>query len=101
MKFKFLVSCLLLLAAYVGAADKWGAFSDPFPIRDAAPFGEFGVILATDGGIRYRTPLEEAIFHSENGLETSRFNAVVTTEQGTYAISEFGLVAKFQLNDQP
>lgn len=101
MKFKFLVFCLLLLAVCAGATDKWGAFSDPFPIRDAAPFGEYGVILATDGGIRYRTPIEEAIFHSENGLETSRFNAVVTTELGTYAISEYGLIAQFQQGVKP
>ena len=101
MKFKFLVLYLLLLAAYVSATDKWGALSDPFPIRDAAPMGEEGVILATDGGIRYRVPDGEIVFHSDHGLETSRFNGVVSTAFGTFAVSEYGLVAFFQDGPKP
>ena len=86
---------MLLLTVFVGATDQWGAFSDPFPIRDAAPWGDNGIVLATDGGIRYRSPTEDNVFHSEHGLETSRFFAVVSSDAGLYAISEYGLIVSF------
>lgn len=94
MKFKSLVFCLLLWAAYVGAYDKWGAFSDPFPIHDVTPFAN-GVLLATDGGLRFRSIYENVVYHSEHGLETSRFYSVVSSNNAVYAVSEYGLVAVF------
>jgi len=94
VKFKSLVFCLLLWSAYVGAYDKWGAFSDPFPIHDVTPFAN-GVLLATDGGLRFRSIYENVVYHSEHGLETSRFYSVVTWNNAVYAVSEYGLVAVF------
>ena len=92
---------MLLLAVCVGATDKWGAYSDPFPIHDVILLGEDAVLLATDGGVRYRTPTDEYVYHSEHGLETSRFYSVVSSEMGIYAISEYGLVASFGGSDKP
>ena len=83
---------MLLLAVYVGAADKWGAYSDPFPIRDVVPYGEDGVLLATDGGVRYRLPEGDWVYHSEHGLETSRIYSIVKTSLGYFAISEYGMI---------
>ena len=101
MKFKSFVLCLLLLAVFVGATDQWGAFSDPFPIYDAAPWGDNGIVLATDGGIRYRTLTEDNILHSEHGLETSKFHSVVSSDVGLYAVSEYGLIASFVGGQKP
>ena len=78
----------------MGAYDKWGAFSDPFPIHDVTSFAN-GVLLATDGGLRFRSINESVIYHSEHGLETSRFHSVVSTEHAVYAVSEFGMIALF------
>lgn len=74
------------------SASDWRSYSSPFPIRSAIPFGD-GVLLATDGGIRFRTLDGDFVFHSENGLETSAFYAVVNSPLGVFAVSEFGLVA--------
>jgi len=101
VKFKSFVLCLLLLAVFVGATDQWGAFSDPFPIYDAAPWGDNGIVLATDGGIRYRTLTEDNILHSEHGLETSKFHSVVSSDVGLYAVSEYGLIASFVGGQKP
>lgn len=95
MKFFTVPLFLLLLTVQLLAADRWGVFSDPFPIRDAISWGENGVMLATEGGIRYRTPDLDVAFHSESGLETSSFYALVSSEVGVIAVSEFGLIAKF------
>ena len=92
---------MLLLAVFVGATDQWGAFSDPFPIYDAAPWGDNGIVLATEGGIRYRTLTEDNILHSEHGLETSKFHSVVSSDVGLYAVSEYGLIASFVGGQKP
>ena len=76
----------------MGAYDKWGAFSDPFPIHDVTPFAN-GVLLATDGGLRFRSIYENVVYHSEHGLETSRFYSVVSSNNAVYAVSEYGLIA--------
>ena len=78
----------------MGAYDKWGAFSDPFPIHDVTPFAN-GVLLATDGGLRFRSIYENVVYHSEHGLETSRFYSVVSSNNAVYAVSEYGLIAVF------
>ena len=101
MKFKSLFLCLLLLTAYVGAYDKWGAFSDPFPIRDATSFGR-GLLVASDGGLRYRSVYDNVVYHSEHGLETSKFYSVVSSsEYGAFAVSEYGLVVAFTGDNPP
>lgn len=82
----------LVLAVSSFAVDSWRNFSIPYPIHDATPFGS-GILLATDGGIRYRTPDGDYVFHSEHGLETSAFYLVTNSHLGTFAVSEYGLIA--------
>lgn len=50
--------------------------------------------MATDGGMRFRTPDMDVVYTAANGLETSNFSAVVVTENGgVYAVSQYGLIA--------
>ena len=95
MKF-FLIAITFLLSVQAFAVDRWGAFSDPFPINDAVAYGDDGVMLATGGGIRYRTRVGDVVYHSEHGLETSNFYSVVASEQGLFAVSEYGMIANLQ-----
>ena len=90
------------MAVCASATEKWGAFSDPFPIRDVAIFGDDAIVLATDGGVRYRSLTDDYVYHSEEGLETSRFYAVASSpDQGIFAISEYGLVASLGGTNKP
>lgn len=92
MKFyALLILCFLLSCPAIAAGD-WRTFSHPFPIRGAVAHGD-GVLLATDGGIRYRTMDGDFVFHSEDGLETSSFYAVAKSSLGVFAVSEYGLIA--------
>ena len=76
------------------AEDGWNAYSDPYPVHDVIAYGDDGIMLATDGGIRFRTHKGDFVFHSEHGLETSTFYSIVSSKElGTFAVSEFGLVA--------
>ena len=77
------------------AMDEWQAFAEPFPIRDVVPLGEF-LMFATDGGMRYKGPDVDVLFTSEKGLETSAFYAVTEASGSLYAVSKFGLVARFE-----
>ena len=81
MKF-FLIAITFLLSVQAFAVDRWGAFSDPFPINDAVAYGDDGVMLATGGGIRYRTRVGDVVYHSEHGLETSNFYSKVEIRRG-------------------
>ena len=95
MKFFYVSIFVLLFAVNLFAVDKWGAFSDPFPIRDAIPLGENGVLLATEGGIRFRALDVDNVFHSEHGLETSSYYALASSDYGVFAVSEFGMIAQY------
>lgn len=76
------------------AAEGWWSFSNPVPIRDGIAFGD-GVMLATGGGVRYRSLDADEVYHSEDGLETSNIYAIVSGGAGVFAISEFGRIAFF------
>ena len=76
------------------AYDEWQGFAEPFPIRDAV-IVDGALMLATDGGMRYKGPQGDVLFTSEKGLETSVFYGVEKVAGGVYAISEYGLVARF------
>jgi len=91
---------VLFLITQVMAADIWQSTSNPFPIYDGVPFGD-GVMLATAGGIRYRTLNADQVFHSEDGLETSKILSIVSTKGGIISISEFGQIAVFEGGSQP
>lgn len=97
MKIYSLVFILLLnVATAFAGLEEWLVYSSPFPVHDAIPHWG-GALLATSGGIRYRTIDGDYVFHSENGLETSDYRAVVKSPLGIFAVSEFGVVA--QMND--
>jgi len=74
------------------SADECQSFSNPFPVRSVIAYDN-GILLATDGGIRYRTIDGDFIHHSENGLETSSYYALAASKVGTFAASEYGLIA--------
>lgn len=83
---------ILLFTVNSFAVDRWGAFSDPFPIYDVIPYGENGIMLATEGGIRFRTLEGDFVFLSQDGLETSSFYSIVSSPLGVFAVSEYGVV---------
>lgn len=95
---KFLCNMILLLATFAGAVvlDDWKNFSDPFPIRSATAYGD-AVLMATDGGIRIRSKHHNHVWSSTDGLETAAFYWVYASKEAVLAISEYGLVAA--LND--
>lgn len=86
-----LVGCLFP----VFANEEWQGFAEPFPIWDVQPLGEF-LMMATEGGMRYKGPDVDALFTSEKGLETSSFYAVTEARGSLYAVSKYGLVARFE-----
>ncbi|MCQ2091071.1 MAG: gliding motility-associated C-terminal domain-containing protein [Fibrobacter sp.] len=86
---------VLFFVSQVMSAEVWQSTSNPFPIYDGVPYGE-GVMLATGGGVRYRALNADEMFHSEDGLETSKIFSIVTTKSGILAISEYGQVAVFE-----
>lgn len=92
MKLYSVFFVFFLLATSAFSAGDWRSYSYPFPIRSSITYGS-GVLLATDGGIRYRTLENDHVFHSENGLETSSFFALANSALGAVAVSEYGLVA--------
>ena len=94
MRFFVLLSLLLGMVSPALAYDEWQGFAEPFPIRDAVLM-DGALMLATDGGMRYKGPQGDILFTSEKGLETSVFYGVTRAEGGLYAISEYGLVARF------
>ena len=53
-------------------------------------------MLATEGGVRFRSLDADLVFHSEHGLETSSFYALAMSDYGVFAVSEYGIVAQFE-----
>ena len=86
------ILALILLVSSAYARDVWNSYSHPFPIRDAVALND-ALIIATDGGIRLRSSNLDYVYHSEDGLETSRFSAITNSQYGVFAVSEYGLVA--------
>lgn len=95
----YLIPILFLLAAQSYALDRWGAFSRPFPIHDVAAFSD-GVMLATEGGIRFRNQALDYVYHSEHGLETSNYYSVVSSAYGLLAVSEYGIIVSLDPDGQ-
>ena len=86
-----LVGCLFP----VFANEEWQGFSEPFPIRHVVRIGD-DLMLATDGGMRLKGPQVDVLYTSEKGLETSAFSAVANVKGSLFAISEYGLVARYE-----
>lgn len=74
--------------------DVWVDFADPYPIRSAVSLSE-DVLLATDGGIRVRSPEKDILWASASGLGTSSFYGLVNCSLGLFAVSEFGIIANY------
>ena len=91
----------LAILAFIGclvpafAHEEWQGFSEPFPIRDALRFDD-NLMLATDGGMRLKGPELDVLYTSEKGLETSTFYGVAMSRGVIFAVSEYGLVARYE-----
>ena len=85
--------CTLAIATTAFAANEWQNYSTPFPVKAAIPYAA-GMLMATDGGVRYRTDTEDYLFTTSNGLGDQTISAVVSSELGVYSISDNGLIAK-------
>lgn len=92
MKIRNYFIWIIALASIAMASEKWINYSSPFPIKSSISFGD-GVLLATDGGVRYRSPQGDDLYTSSDGLETSKFSALAASDRGVYAVSENGVVA--------
>ncbi len=95
MKFFLTLLAGLILALPCFAGDGWKVFSKPFPIYSATKYGD-GVVYATGGGIRIKTPTFDRVYTSDNGLETSEYRVVVAGPNGVFAVSTYGMVAALQ-----
>ena len=92
MKLFINLICILTIVTTSFAADEWLNFSSPFPIKAAVPYGD-GLLLATDGGIRYRTNTADDMYTTSNGLGDQLISGVVVAENlGIFAISDNGVV---------
>ncbi|MCQ2097713.1 MAG: hypothetical protein MJY87_07200 [Fibrobacter sp.] len=95
MKFKLCLAFVMLALSVSLGADRWQVFSKPLPIHGAAPFGTDGVLLATEGGVRYRTLNGDHVFHSNDGLESSVIYGIVDR----FAVSREGIVSILNENN--
>ena len=93
MKLKLLTIFLGLSLSAGFAADKWKNFSSPLPIHNAVAFNDSGIMLATSGGVRYRTPSSDYVYHAEHGMESSEIYAVTSSDKGFFAVSREGIVS--------
>ena len=78
------------------AEDLWRNFGRPYPVRSYITYGD-GVLLATASGIRYLTPDLDVLFSTVTGLETSSFYALTLCKEGIFAVSEYGLIAGWDI----
>lgn len=85
--------CILSLVTSAFAADDWNNFSSPFPIKAMVPYGD-GVLLATNGGIRFRSSTVEALYTTAHGLGDQSISAVVAAGPNVFSVSDNGIVAK-------
>ena len=85
--------CILSLVTSAFADDDWNSFSSPFPIKAMVPYGD-GVLLATNGGIRFRSSTVEALYTTAHGLGDQSISAVVAAGPNVFSVSDNGIVAK-------
>lgn len=86
---------MMLSSAF--AADQWFNYGRPFPVRAIMPYSE-GVLVASATGMRYIAKDIDALFTSVSGLGTSSFYALATCEHGVFAVSEYGMVARWDMD---
>ena len=85
--------CILSLVTAAHAVDDWSNFSSPFPIKAAVPYGD-GMLLATDGGVRFRSNTIEALYTTANGLGDQAISAVVVAGPNVFSVSDNGIISK-------
>ena len=92
MKLFINLICILTIVTTSFAVDEWLNFSSPFPIKAAVPFGD-GLLMATGGGVRYKTSVDDDLYTTSRGLGDQSISGVVTSERGIYAISDYGYIS--------
>ena len=90
--------CVLALVTTTFAADRWLNYSSPFPVRAAVPYGD-GFFMATAGGVRFRTTGTDAMYTTSQGLGDLSVSAVAYSEQGYFAVSDNGIIARMLEHD--
>lgn len=85
-----------MMVSSVFAADQWRNFGHPFPIRSIMPYAN-GALVATVSGLRYVTHSMDILYSTVHGLGTSSFYALATCVNGYFAVSEYGLVARWDM----
>jgi hypothetical protein len=85
--------CIFSFVTSAFAVDEWINFSSPFPVKSAIPYGD-GLLMATGGGIRYRTNTADDMYTTSNGLGDQSISAVVISDSlGAFAVSDNGIVS--------
>ena len=84
--------CILSVVTSVFAQDQWLNFSSPFPIKSAIPNGD-GLLMATGGGIRYRTNNADDLYTTANGLGDQSMSAIAVSDLGVFAVSDVGVIS--------
>ena len=93
MKLLFKLICIFSFVTTAFAVDEWINFSSPFPVKSAIPYGD-GLLMATGGGIRYRTNTADDIYTTSNGLGDKSVSAVVISDSlGAFAVSDNGIIS--------
>ncbi len=93
MKLLFKLICIFSFVTSAFAVDEWINFSSPCPVKSAIPHGD-GLLMATGGGIRYRTNTADDIYTTSNGLGDKSVSAVVISDSlGAFAVSDNGIIS--------
>ena len=92
MKLFINLICILTIVTTSFAVDEWLNFSSPFPIKAAAPYGD-GLLLATGGGVRYRTNTADDLYTTSNGLGDQSISGIAVSNRGIFAVSDYGLIS--------
>ncbi len=93
MKLLLKLICIFSFVTSAFAVDEWINFSSPFPVKSAIPYGD-GLLMATGGGIRYRTNTADDMYTTSNGLGDQSISAVVISDSlGAFAVSDNGIVS--------
>lgn len=91
MKLLSKLICIFFVATTAFA--DWVNYTSPFPIRAAVPLGE-GLIMATGGGVRYRTLSVDNVYTTSNGLGDQSISAVVISDAfGVFSVSDYGIIS--------
>ena len=92
MKLFINLICILTIVTTSFAVDEWLNFSSPFPIKDAVPLGD-GLLMATGGGVRYKTSTGDDLYTTSRGLGDQSISSVATSDRGIYAVSDYGYIS--------